>query len=572
MSARDGLAAQLLRGVFGGAAQPWLVPVLSRALPGIGIVLAGSLVAALVALIPPWLTKLLIDQGLLAQDWPAVLHYAALTFAVGLVILACSVGNSLMHLHFSARMLVDLRGRMLDALLFRRPDQPPLTLGETMARVDGDTAEIQRFGFDTVLAAASSVFRLVGGTVMLFILDWRLALIPLMAAPVNLAFLTWARPRTRQRAEEIRSNRGEVSSYLAEGFSGLTTLRTLGAQPLRAAGFAPLQSRQIALLMRQRRWSEFVSAVPQITGALVRVGILLGGGWLVVTGQWQVGALIAFLSYVGMMTGPLQNLLGLYHAQAQAQVALARLNALAGPGMDERGGRAPSAGPGALRFVHARALSGRHRPLDLTIPAGSRVLIDGPSGIGKSTLTGLAAGLSAPAPGARVYLDAEDVAGLDPLAMRRTVAVIPQAATLFRGTIAENLRLADPEASDAAITRALTLAAVDLPPETPLTEAGRNLSGGERQRIALARALMLPFRVLVLDECLSEVDAPTARTILNAILRRFLDRTILVIAHAGAARDLAFDQVVTLEPDPAALRMSRGDMPNQREKAREKAV
>lgn len=572
MSTRDWLASHLLRGVFGGAAQPWLAPVLAKALPGIGIVLATSLVAALVGLIPPWLTKLLIDQGLIAQDWSAVLRYAGLTFAIGLIILAGSIGNSLLHLNFSARMLVDLRGRMLDAILFRRPDQPPLTLGETMARIDGDTAEIQRFGFDTVLAAASSVFRLVGGTVMLFVLDWRLALIPLLAAPLNLGFLSWARPRTRERADELRSNRGEVSSYLAEGFAGLTTLRTLGAQPIRAAGFVPLQARQIALLLRQRRWSEFVSAVPQITAAMVRVGILLGGGWLVVSGQWQVGALIAFLSYVGMMTGPLQNLLGLYHAQAQAQVALARLNALARPGADERGGRAPSPGPGALRFVQARAATSLHLPVDLTIHAGETILIDGPSGIGKSTLTGLAAGLTAPAAGARVFLDGEDVAGLDPLALRRTVAIIPQAATLFRGSIADNLRLADPEASDAAIDDALAIAAVNLPPETPILEAGRNLSGGERQRIALARALLLPFRVLVLDECLSEVDAATARAILSALRRDFSERTVIVIAHAGPAREMAFDQSVTLQPDPAALRMSRGDMPNQRENARENAV
>ena len=105
----------------------------------------------------------------------------------------------------------------------------------------------------------------------------------------------------------------------------------------------------------------------------------------------------------------------------------------------------------------------------------------------------------------------------------------------------------------------------------PITEAGRNLSGGERQRIAIARALLLPFRVLVLDESLSEVDAPTAAAILSAILARHPDRTILVIAHAGPARAMAFDQVVTLVADPA-LRSSRGEAPNQRENARENAV
>ena len=296
MSARDRIAAMILRLIFGRGGHQWLRPVLSRALPGIAIVLAGSLLAALMALLPPWITKLLIDLGLIGQDWPAVIRYAGLGFAVGALILAGSIANSLMHLHFSARMLADLRGRMLEAALNRRADLPPLTVGESMARIDGDTAEIQRFAFDTVLAAASSIFRLAGGTVMLFILDWRLALIPLMAAPLNLGFLAWARPRTRARADDLRVNRGELSSYMAEGFAGLPTLRSLGAQSARTQGFAPLQTRQIALLMRQRRWSEFTSAIPQLTGALVRLAVLLGGGLLIVSGQWQIGALVAFLA------------------------------------------------------------------------------------------------------------------------------------------------------------------------------------------------------------------------------------------------------------------------------------
>lgn len=85
-----------------------------------------------------------------------------------------------------------------------------------MSRLDGDSAEIQRFAFDTLLAAVASVFRLVGGAAMLFLLDWRLALVPLLAAPLNLAFLSWARPRTRARADELRATRGELAAYMTE--------------------------------------------------------------------------------------------------------------------------------------------------------------------------------------------------------------------------------------------------------------------------------------------------------------------------------------------------------------------
>lgn len=578
MTWRDHIAASLTQGLFGPSAQVWLAPVVARALPGIGIVLATSLAATLLGLLPPWLTKSLIDEGLIAGDWGAVLHYAALSFGVGLAVLAGGIVNSLLHLRFSAAMLSDLRRRMFDAALHRSATLPALPVGEALARLDGDVAEIQRFAFDTVLAAVSSVFRLVGGAAMLLVLDWRLALIPIAAAPVNLAFLAWARPHTQARAEAVRDSRGQLGASLAESLAGLPSLRVLGAEGARLTAFSGLQSRQVAVLIRQRRWLELVGAVPQLTGAVVRIAILVAGGALILRGDWQIGSLIAFLAYVGMMTGPLQNLLGLYHAQAQARVALQRLDALADPVAAERSGRIPGDGPGTLRFVAARATGGRHLPLDLTIRAGQHVLIDGPSGIGKSTLAGLAARLASPAPDARVFLDGEDVAGLDPAALRRAVAVVPQAPMLFRGTLRDNLRLADPAACDGRIWAALqdaglakTLRVQGLDLELRIDESGRNLSGGERQRIALARALLLPFRVLVLDECLSEVDADTARAVLTAIAARHPDRTLIIIAHAGPAREMRFDQAVVLLPDPA-LRNSRGEAPNQRANAREKAV
>lgn len=578
MSWRGHIAAGLTRRLFGASAQVWLAPVVARALPGIGIVLATSLAATLLGLLPPWLTKSLIDKGLVAGDWNAVLLYAALGFGVGLAVLGGGVVNSLLHLRYSAAMLADLRGRMFGAALHRSAARPALPVGEALARLDGDVAEIQRFAFDTVLAAVSSVFRLAGGAAMLLLLDWRLALIPIAAAPVNLAFLAWARPRTQARAEAVRDNRGQLGASLAESLAGLPSLRVLGAEGARMAQFSGLQTRQVALLLRQRRWLELVGAVPQLTGALVRVAILAAGGALILRGDWQIGSLIAFLAYVGMMTGPLQNLLGLYHAQAQARVALNRLDALADPADAEGTGRIPGDGPGALRLVAARGAGGRHLPVDLTIRAGRHVLIDGPSGIGKSTLAGLAARLSPPAPDARVFLDGEDVSGLDPCALRRAVAVVPQAPMLFRGTLRDNLRLADPAADDGRMWTALqdaglaeTVRARGQALDLPIEEAGRNLSGGERQRIAIARALLLPFRVLVLDECLSEVDADTARAVLAAITARHPGRTLIVIAHAGPAREMRFDQTVTLAPDPA-LRNSRGEAPNQRAKARENAV
>ncbi|MDQ1849939.1 ABC transporter ATP-binding protein [Gemmobacter fulvus] len=574
-----GLGHWASRRMFGAEAALWLGPVLARSMGGVALVLASSLAATLLGLAPPYLTKLLIDQGLIAGDVRALCLWAAALFGLGLVALLAGIGNSLLHLRYSARMLADLRARMLDAVLAQQATRPALPLGEAMARLDGDSAEIQRFAFDSVLVAVGALFRLIGGAAMLLLLDWRLALIPLIAAPIELAFLSWARPRTQARAEDSRQHRGDVSSFLTESLAVLPLLRTLGAEAQRSAGFAPHQAGQIAALWRQRRWQEITGAVPQILNALVRSAVLLAGGMMVIAGAWPLGSLIAFLAYIGLMTGPLRNLLGLYHAQAQAKVAAARLGALADPALAEPAGRMPAPGPGALRFDEARARHAAHAAQDFAIAPGSRVLMDGPSGVGKSTLMMLAARLAPPGPGARVFLDGADVVGLDAVALRRRVALVPQRGALIRGTLAENLRLADPGATDAQLWRVLDCA--DLADwvqaqgrglDLPLSEGGAGLSGGERQKIAIARALLLPFRVLVLDESLSEIDAASARRILARIDAAYADRTRILIAHAGPAREGPFDQRITLSPASPACRNARGDAPYQRENARENAV
>jgi len=573
---RFGRAAARL--FFGQGATPWLGPVIAGAAAGIALVLATSLLAAGLGLATPWLTKQFIDQGLVAGDGRAVWIWAAASFGVGLLALGMGVVNSLLHLRFSARMLADLRTRALAAGLTRHPLAPPQPVGEMMARIDGDTAEIQKFAFDSLLTAFGAALRLAGGAAMLALLEWRLALIPLAAAPLELAFLAWARAHSQARAEETREIRGALSGFLVESLASLPVLRTIGAGARRAEALRPLQARQIALLERQRRWLELVGAVPQVIAAGVRLSVLVIGGLWVVRGEWQIGALIAFLAYIGMLTGPLRNFLGLYHAQAQAKVAAARLNDLMDAALSEAPGL-PLPRGGDLVFEAARSTFGAHASVDVAIPQGQRVLIDGPSGIGKSSLVRLVLRLSPAAPGAAVRLGGVEVDGLDPVALRRAVALVPQQGALLRASLACNLRLADPAASEARLWEVLEQA--DLAAglrarggglDLAVGEAGSTLSGGEAQKIALARALLLPFRVLILDEALSEIDAASARRILTAIEAHYADRTRIFIAHSGPAREGAFDQRITLSSRPPVRLSSRGDCPNQREKARENAV
>ncbi len=572
----DRLAARLARLIFGVPAACWLAPVMARALPSGLVVLAASLAAAALGLAMPMLTRQVIDTGIMAHDMGALVFWAGLSFALGLGAVGFGMVNAMLHLRASTRMLADLRGRLFGAALARDPAKADLTLGEAMARLDGDCAEIQSFAFDTLLVAVGALFRLAGGLGLMIALDWRMAALPLLAAPFELWFLSRARPRTRALAEMVRSQRGALSAQMAETLSARATLRSLGALDLRAAGFDVAQRAQIAGLTRQRLWSETVGAVSQTITAVLRGAILLVGGWQVVRGHWQIGTLVAFLAYAGMMSGPLRNLLGLYHAQARARVAADRLGAVIAAARPDKGAEPPRK-PLAITLHAARAEGAAHHPVTARILPGQRVLLDGPSGIGKSRLMAVLT-RDAPLAEGTARLAGAEPSSLRPVALTARIAHLAQRPAILRGTLAENLRLAAPDACDAALRQVLTaadlegwaLAGAGL--ATSINETGTNLSGGLRQRIAIARLLLRPAEVLIFDEAFSEIDDAACRRILAAIDARRPDTTRIFIAHSGPAREGQFDQRITLTSSAPIFLSSRGEAPYQREKAREKAV
>ncbi|TWI32923.1 ABC transporter ATP-binding protein [Paracoccus sulfuroxidans] len=573
---REALARRLARLIFDAKNTGWLAPVLAASLPAISLVLLTSLMAAAMGLALPLLTKQVIDQGIMARDMGALVNWSALSFLLGLASVGLGILNGMIHLRASARMLMDLRARVHDAAMRRDPAHPEMPLGEAMARLDGDSGEIQRFAFDTVLVAIGAIFRLVGGIVLMAMLDWRMVLLPLLIAPIELAFLSVARPKTQALAEEVRDQRGALSSTLAENLATRATLTAVGGMPAREGLFQQQQDTQITGLIRQRLWSETVGAVSQILSALTRAAILLIGGWLVVQGQWQLGTLIAYLAYATMMQGPLRNLLGLYHAQARSKVAVARLAQVFADARPDAGNTPPHA-PQVLELIGLRAAGARHQPVDATLPMGARVLIDGPSGIGKTRLLS-ALTRAAPVEAGQALLDGAAIDAMQPSALCALILHLPQRPGILRGTIAMNLRLAAPDADEATMWLALEQA--DLAAwarskaglETDLAETGADLSGGMRQRLSLARAFLSRSPILIFDESFSEIDEPSTRRILQAIDAAFADRLRIFTAHNGPVREQAFDQRITLSSIAPLRRISSGDSPNQRENAREKAV
>lgn len=542
----------VLSALFDRDSAAWLWPVLRPRLPRLAGLFLLGLVSAGLALVPPWLTKLVIDEGLIARDPAALVRWTAWLFAAGALALALGALASVLHMRASVAMLADLRAVLARAVMGRSPAwRARHQTGELLARLDGDAGEVQQFAFNALLSGSGALVRLAGGVALLFVLNPGLAALACLIAPVELAFLAWARPRTERLAAETRAERGHLAGRLAEMVAGLPAIQAARGEGAVADGIARQQGRLNAALIRAQLFGEVTRGVPALITALARAAIFLAGGLMVIRGEWQIGALIAFLAYLGFLTGPMQTLLGLWHAQARMRAALARLAGVMAP---EAGLAWPAVprplpeGGGALAFEGVAVSQGGRvlvEGLDATIPAGAKVRLAGPSGAGKSALLSLLQRHADPAAG-RALLDGADLRALAREDLRRAVALVPQRPFVMRGTVAENLALTNPGATPAAMEEVLALTRLSprLAPGTVLGEDGLTLSGGERQRLCLARALLAPFRVLAMDEALSEVDEATVRAIVGAIDARFAHATRLIVTHGAEAAHGPFDLVL----------------------------
>ncbi|MDX1539872.1 MAG: ABC transporter ATP-binding protein [Geminicoccaceae bacterium] len=534
-------------------ARRWLIGFVRPEATRIAVVLALALVSTSLALAQPLLTKLLIDGGILAGDMATVLVAAG--GMVGVALLASTVGglNRWRHVTVSAAILFRLREAVFRHLEKLSPGfYARWRPGDILARLDGDVAEIQRFAVDGLLAVVSATVGLVGALTLMLLLSWHLALVALVLLPLEIAFLRFMRPRVERTSRALRERGSDLSAFLVERLPAIKYIQSVAAEEREAGALGGLQEHYRRDLVRQQLTGYVTGAVPALMTTASTACVFILGGWLVIEGRLTLGTLVAFAGYLGRATGPVQTMLGLYVALQRARVSLVRVWAL----MEQRPAVRPPTEPvplpgragGEVRF---EGVSFGHdkrlvlQDIDLVIRAGEKVALTGLSGAGKSTLVDLLHRHGDPSAG-RILLDGLDLRTLDLGALRRRIAIVAQDLVLFRGTLLDNLRYAQPDADDEAVRTAAERAALDavakrLPDgwASDIGTAGRTLSGGERQRIAIARALLQDPLVLVLDEATSAVDVATEVRIIDAIDRLFGRRTRIVISHRPATLENA---------------------------------
>ncbi|MBT9238452.1 ABC transporter ATP-binding protein [Pseudomonas inefficax] len=527
----------------------WLYGFVRPHRRAIGLLLGLSLGASLLALAQPWLVKTLIDEGLLAKDYQTLWHMAATMIAAGLLGTVLAGVNRYLHTRLSGRILFALRDD-----LYRHLQQLSPTfygrrrIGDILSRLDGDVAEIQRFAVDSLFSAVSAMIGLVGAVVLMLMLSWQLSLLLALLVPIEVLWLRWMRRKVEREVRNLRERSADVSSFLVETLPAMKFIQAAGQQGREAGRLDQLGQGYMRQLLKVQVTEFFTQAIPGTLTSWCRACAFLVGGWWVIQGTWQLGALIAFSTYMGMAVGPVQSLLGLYVAVQRMAVSLGRVMELKQEAVAVRPAANPQPvpdGPGELRlegvsFAHEGRQGAVLNDVQVCVPGGLKVAISGASGVGKSTLIDLLQRFYDPDAG-RILLDGIDLRELDLAALRRRIAVVSQDIVLFRGTLAQNLAYGVPEASREELERVVRLARLDsLVDSLPLGldgllgERGQQLSGGQKQRIAIARAVLQAPAILVLDEATSAVDEATEREVIAAIDQLFAGRTRILISHRAS--------------------------------------
>jgi ATP-binding cassette subfamily B protein len=395
--------------------------------------------------------------------------------------------------------------------------------------------------------------------VILFRLDRVLFGVSLALLPLAL----WALVRYRSRLEHavtgVRDRSADVGSFLIETLLGMKVIVGFNAQDREAKRFRDRNDAFIDALMSMRRLTYLSGGVPGLLLSAGSAAVFVVGGMRVIDHTITMGTLVAFIAYQMRLVWPIQALMGLYASLASARVSLRRVNEILDTPLDVEEAADAVALPavrGAISLDDVSFAFGRglavldHVTLD--IRAGERLAIVGRSGEGKSTIADLLVRQLDPHTG-RVLLDGVDLRRARLADVRRNVLVVDQEPFVFNATIAENIRYARPDASDADVLSAAAAAGLTalvgrLPQgiETSAGERGRALSAGERQRVAIARAFLADPAVLVLDEATGSLDPATEAQVASGYEAVMRGRTTIIITHRLELARRA-DRVVVLE-------------------------
>jgi ABC-type multidrug transport system fused ATPase/permease subunit len=511
-------------------------------------------------LVPPLFQRAIVDEVIGASDLTRLAPLIAGMILVYGLQQVINAGDLYIRHALGERFILDLRVRLYDYLqrlslsFFERT-----STGELMSRVTNDVNALESFVTHGSALAAVDLLRLVGGAIILFVLDARLAALVLLPVPVLAVSLRLYNTRIRPIYRRVRARLGDINARLQDGLSGIQVVQAFVQEDRELAKFSfDSEKYYEARVQGMRYWSTFFPAM-RFVAQMGTVIVLGAGGLMVVRGELTLGTLVAFLSYITSFYEPIHSLTQVDNVFQEAVAAGERIFELLDEPADIQDGvdavELPAIqGEVAFEEVRFRYGTGEEVLHDVTFQMrpGEVVALVGPSGAGKTSIANLLCRFYDPLKG-HITVDGYDLQRVRLDSLRRQVAVVLQDTFLFNTTVRENLLYGKPDATEEELIAAARAAyahdfIAELPAsyDTEIGERGVRLSGGQKQRIALARAILIDPRILILDEATSSVDAEAEYLIQQALESVLQGRTALVIAHRLSTIRNA-DKIIALE-------------------------
>ncbi len=530
----------------------------------------GRVAAALVALLAAAACVLALGQGLkhvvdagFGSGEPRLLDQAlGAAVAVAVTLAVATYFRFYLMMSTGERVVTDLRRAVFDHLLNLSPGfYETARTGELVSRLASDTTVVQQVIGYGLSMFVRNLIMMIGAAAMLFFTSWKLAVLVLAGVPATLVPILLLGRRVLRLSRRSQDRVADVSAHVDEAVHEVRTVQAYAHEDTDRAAFGRhAEAAYAAAAASLAQKSALIAAVMLI--AFCAVGVILWvGGHDVLAGRLTPGELSAFVFYAGVVAtgaGTVSEVWGDLQRAAGATERLFELldarPAIVAPAAPRPAPRAPRLYEfDEVTFAYAsRTQAPALERFSLRIAAGERIALVGPSGAGKSTVLALLLRFYDPQAGA-IRIDGTDLRDMDPRALRRLIAVVPQEPVIFAASAFDNVRYGRPEASRAEVERACGeafaaefIARLPQGLDTPLGERGVTLSGGQRQRLSIARALLADRPLLLLDEATSSLDAERERMVQQALERLERGRTTLVIAHRLATVQHA-DRIVVLD-------------------------
>ena len=520
----------------------YLIPY-KRALLIVGaFILAGTMAT----LLEPYLLGLIIDRGVADKDVTLILSLIGLLVVFRLLAWGAGYLRTFKINQVGQSVLYDLRSQLfghIQQLSLRFYDNRPV--GKIMSRITSDVGTINELisgGMTTILVEG---FSLIGIVVLMLAINWKMALVAFCITPSFYLLFGRLRNRIESNWVNVRKSTSNLNANLNESINGVRVTQAFSREERNIARFERINQMNRDINVRAIRWDNIIWPLVEVIGVSGTFLLILFGANEVIAGTMSIGIILAFINYLWRFWGPVSALSRVYSQVLSAMASAERIFEFLDtqPEVADKPGAVAMPRIGGevafedVHFKYEATSKSALRGVNLHVKPGQTVAIVGPTGAGKTTIINLIMRFYDPTEG-RVQIDGHDLRDVQVATLRSQISLVLQDPFIFSGTIGDNIRYGNLDASQEDVEAAARAVHLDefinkLPEkyDYEVQERGARLSLGQRQLVSFARALIADPRILILDEATSSVDTQTERLIQRALTVLLNGRTAFVIAH-----------------------------------------